>query len=97
MTLFVQHRPERPHELTVSCTHGPVELHVTEEPGHLRHFWGQLGHELAKAEGKTPGQRAYERYREHSQGKSQVTGESLPVWEDTEQHIRDTWEHSVSA
>jgi hypothetical protein len=41
---------DRPVEVDVLITHGPITIKVTEDPGHLRHFWGQLGQVLEQAE-----------------------------------------------
>lgn len=50
----------------VNVTHGPVRVAVVEDPGHLRHFWGELGRLLDEAERgfhgahEVPGQRPAE-------------------------------------
>lgn len=75
---------------------GYVEsISITEDVMHVRSFWGQLGRLLAEAEGTTPGQRLYERYADHSGGKSLVTGEQLPSFPEQEDRIRDAWEHAA--
>jgi hypothetical protein len=50
---------------------------------------------VAAAEGKTPGQRAYERYAGHTDGRSLVSGEALPEWAVLGDDIKAAWEHTV--
>lgn len=38
------------NRIKVSCTYGPVTFDVTEDPSHVRHFWGQLGKILEESE-----------------------------------------------
>lgn len=48
---FSAARSERdPHTVDVRITHGPVTVEVSEHPGHLRSFWGQLGRLLDQVE-----------------------------------------------
>lgn len=83
--------------ITVSVTYGPVSVDVVEDRGHLRSFWGQLGRLIGEADGKEPGQRAYERYREHVGGVGLAHGDPLPGWEENEQKYRDAWAHAEGA
>lgn len=41
--------------IEVNVTHGPVRVAVIEDPGHLRHFWGELGRLLEETEAARPG------------------------------------------
>lgn len=50
MTLFARQDDHNPQNIMVSCTYGPTEFHVTEDAASLRHFHGQLGDVLDKAE-----------------------------------------------
>lgn len=34
----------------VHVTSGPISISVEEDPGHLRHFWGELGRLLDELE-----------------------------------------------
>jgi thioredoxin reductase len=43
------------------------------------------------------GQVAYEAYCKKTGGKSAVTGESLPAWEDQSSEIREAWEAAAKA
>lgn len=95
MTLHATRDPRDPRQVTVHATYGPARYEITEDAGHLRAFWSQLGRLLDEAEGKDPGQRAYERYLEHSGGKSIASGYELPAWEGNEQKYRDAWEHAA--
>lgn len=52
MTLFAAREGEH---VKVQVTYGPIVFSVTEDPGHVRHFWGQLGRILDEAE-KPPGE-----------------------------------------
>jgi hypothetical protein len=45
----------------------------------------------------TPGKIAYEAYFEHSDGKSLVSGASLPAWDDQAEEIRQAWEAAANA
>jgi hypothetical protein len=92
MTLHATHQNGK---VTVHTTYGPVSSQVTEDAGHARAFHQQLGRLLAEAEGKTPGQRAYERYREHVGGVGLAHGDPLPAWEENGQKYRDAWEHAA--
>lgn len=94
MTLSAQWN-ENNDTITVRTTYGPITNEVREDTGHVRSFWGQLGHVLAAAEGKTRGQVAYERYREHVGGVGLAHGDPLPTWEENEQKYRDAWEHAA--
>ena len=46
---------------------------------------------------KTMGQVGYEAYGESSSGKSLISGQPLPDWEDLKTTIQDAWEHSADA
>jgi hypothetical protein len=37
-------------QVTVHAGHGPIKFEITEDAGHLRSFWGQLGREIEEAE-----------------------------------------------
>jgi hypothetical protein len=53
MTLTVWQRPEadnRVRVIDVFATHGGMQVKITEDIAHLRHFWGELGHALNNAE-----------------------------------------------
>jgi hypothetical protein len=80
--------------ITVHVTCSPVSIDVTEDTVHLRPFWGHLGRLISEAAGKEPGQRAYERYREHVGGVGLAHGDPLPAWEDNEQKYRDAWAYA---
>lgn len=96
MTAMTLHATRDPHDtVKVHMTYGPVTAAVTEDPGHARSFHGQLGRVLDQIEEKEPGQRAYERYREHVGGTGLATGAPLPTWEDNEQKYRDAWAHAA--
>lgn len=88
-------QPGGERDITVRTIYGPVTSMITEDAGHLRGFWSQLGRLLNEVEGKSPGQRAYERYREHVGGVGLVHGDSLPTWEENDQKYRDAWEHAA--
>lgn len=95
MTMFAQKNEQNPQNIDVRATNGPIAVTVTEHYGHLRSFWSQLGHLISEIEGSSPGQRAYERYRDHSNGVSLVSGERLPEWNELDDKFRDAWTHSV--
>jgi hypothetical protein len=46
---------------------------------------------------ETPGQTAYEAYRESSGGKSLVSGVALPQWRALSREIRHAWEAASEA
>ena len=46
---------------------------------------------------KTPGQIAYEGYWNSSHGKSLISGDALPKWEDQLPDIRECWEDAANA
>jgi hypothetical protein len=81
--------------LDVSYGSGAARFTVTEDAGHLRSFWGQLGREISRAEGVTPGQRAYTRYRAHTGGRSLASGDEIPEWDGLGDDIREAWEASA--
>jgi hypothetical protein len=43
VTLWVSRKGAR---LELACTSGALEVRVNEDPGHLRHFWSELGRQL---------------------------------------------------
>jgi hypothetical protein len=47
MTLFAQQDDKR---IKVNCTYGPTQFAVTEDVGHARSFWRELGALLDKVE-----------------------------------------------
>lgn len=49
MTFTVKQHGDGKH-LDVGHTYGPVRTEMTEDIGHLRAFWHELGRELDKAE-----------------------------------------------
>jgi hypothetical protein len=95
MTFTAQRDPRNDRQIIVRTTSGPVVNEVTEHAGHVRSFHGQLGKVLAEVEGKDPGQRAYERYCESSDGKSLVSGAELPGWDGLDEKIKAAWEHAA--
>lgn len=59
----------------------------------------RTGEPTVAAPGKTLGQVAYEAYIEFSDGKSLVTGESLPTWHDQDPVRQQAWDiagHAVA-
>jgi hypothetical protein len=50
MTFSAARTGTDPHQITVAYTYGPVTVHMTENSGHLRAFWHQLGVLLEEAE-----------------------------------------------
>lgn len=87
--------PGGERDVTVQATYGPVTFKITEDAGHLRVFWSQLGRLINEVEGKSAGQRAYERYREHAGGVALTNGDPLPAWEENDQKYRDAWDHAA--
>jgi hypothetical protein len=75
--------------VTVHITSGPVLASVTEDEGHVRSFWGQLGNLLHSAEDRA--RAGYERYRDHAGGVSKFTGDPLPGFDDQDDEIRAHW------
>jgi len=73
-----------------------TQVGITEDAQHVRHFWSQLGRLLAEAEGVTPGQYLYERYTDHTDGKSLMSGVQLPSWAENEDRYREAWEHTAA-
>lgn len=51
MTLWAKRAPSG-DRIEIAVTYGPVSFSVIEDPGHVRHFWGQLGALLEQAETK---------------------------------------------
>jgi hypothetical protein len=49
MTLWAKRTPHG-DRIEIAVTSGPVSFSVIEDPGHVRHFWGQLGVLLEQAE-----------------------------------------------
>jgi hypothetical protein len=49
MTLWAK-RTGSGDRIEIAVTHGPVSFSVIEDPGAVRHFWGQLGALLEQAE-----------------------------------------------
>lgn len=47
---FVANVSEDGKHVNVGVTHGPVTIQVTEDPGHLRSFWSELGRTLDEVE-----------------------------------------------
>lgn len=45
----------------------------------------------------TPGQIAYDAYKERAQGRSLVSGKPLPEWERQSGWIKDAWEAAAQA
>ncbi len=43
MTLRANQDVDRPQNIKVSCTYGPISFYVSEELGHVRNFWSELG------------------------------------------------------
>lgn len=43
------------------------------------------------------GRIAYEAYKQHSRGKSLVSGANLPEWEDQAKEIKAAWNNAASA
>lgn len=95
MTFTAQRDPRNDRQIIVRTTSGPVVNEVTEHAGHVRSFHGQLGRLLAEVEGKDPGQREYEQYREHVGAVAMSNGDPLPTWEDNDQKYRDAWAAAV--
>lgn len=94
MTLFAILN-EDTKTVTVQCTYGPVTFAVTEDPGHLRHFWSQLGRMLNGAEHGTEAETARVRdafaaYCETTGGLN-VRGEEVPPWEDLGEQVQEAW------
>lgn len=81
--------------VTVRTTYGPITIDVVEDPGSVRAFWSHLGRLLAEMDGKEPGQRAYEQYRDHVGGTGLAHGDPLPAWEENEQKYRDAWNRAA--
>ena len=50
MTFSAQQSPHNRKHIDVQVCSGPVVVKVTEDAGHLRHFWGELGRVLNEAE-----------------------------------------------
>ncbi|MGA9367550.1 MAG: hypothetical protein WBV35_08835 [Steroidobacteraceae bacterium] len=71
-------------------------LGITEDAQHVRQFWSRLGRLLAEHEGVTPGQYLYERYTDHTNGKSLMSGDQLPSWAENEDKYRAAWEHTAA-
>lgn len=46
---------------------------------------------------KSMGHVAYDAYCAHTGGKSLVTGDKLPDWNDLKQEIRDAWQAAANA
>lgn len=46
---------------------------------------------------KSPGQIAYEAYRNDAGGRSIATGAALPTWDDMGSRMRRAWENSAKA
>jgi hypothetical protein len=94
MTLFAS-RSEGKGAVTVHCNYGPITFEVTEDPGHLRSFWGELGRMLNQAEHGTEAETARVRaafgaYCE-STGGLNVRGEEVPAWEDLGGPVQEAW------
>ena len=47
--------------------------------------------------GNTPGKIAYNAYYAYSDGKSLVSGQPLPTWEDQADEIKEAWESAGDA
>ena len=47
MTFWAQRAAKN---IDVRVTYGPIAITVTEDPGHLRSFWGELGRLLDETE-----------------------------------------------
>lgn len=93
MTLFASRSDTG--TVRVQCTYGPVEFAVTEDPGHLRHFWWQLGRLLNEAEHGTEAETARVRaafgaYLE-STGGLNVRGEQVPPWDELGEPVQEAW------
>jgi hypothetical protein len=43
---FFSNRSERPGNIDVGITYGPITIHVDEPAAYVRHFWGELGRRL---------------------------------------------------
>lgn len=97
MTLWAARSEHDPDHVVVSATSGSVEVKVTEDAQHVRHFWGALGRVLHEASPPaiSHGQRAYEAYHAHCGGKS-VHGDELPSWDEQADEIRDHWHAAAS-
>jgi hypothetical protein len=94
MTLFAN-RSEDTGTIKVHCTYGPIEFAVTEDPGHLRSFWSELGRMLNEAEHGTEAETARVRaafgaYCE-STGGLNVRGEQVPPWEELGGPVQEAW------
>lgn len=46
---------------------------------------------------KSLGQIAYEAYMRHSDGKSLISGQNLPMWHAQRQDVQDAWEAAAVA
>ena len=67
MTLWVKRSEHNPKHIEVHVTSGSVEVKVTEDVGHLRHVWHDLGMVLNEAEA---GERAAVAPDEHAQSET---------------------------
>lgn len=45
----------------------------------------------------SPGRTAFEAYAERAGGRSLVTGQDIPPWDNTRQEVRDAWEAAAEA
>lgn len=98
MTLFAKVSETDERAVEVHCTYGPIALTVTEDRGHVAHFWSQLG----KLLGQSPELReararaGYERYVRSAGGVSAVSGATLPAWDEQADEIREHWRNAFT-
>ena len=83
------HATREGENVTVHITYGPVTASVTEQKGHARSFWGQLGNLLHAPEDRA--RAGYERYRAHAGGVSKFTGDELPSFDEQDEDVRAHW------
>jgi hypothetical protein len=101
MTLSAQWADSSGHlkdDVIVRTTYGPVTNEVSENHQHVAAFWAQLGRLLAERpeHREARGRVMYERYADHADGRSAVTGEPLPAWDEAEEEIREHWRHAAA-
>jgi hypothetical protein len=95
MTFWAQRNIDRPELVDVHVTHGPISISVSEDPGYLRSFWGELGRLLNDAEHGTELETArvrsaFEAYCE-STGGLNVRGEEVPPWDGLGEPVQEAW------
>jgi hypothetical protein len=98
MTLMAR-KSDDGKSVVVRTTYGPITNEVTEDPGHLRSFWGELGRLLREIEhgpdAPEPAQLAFEAYARHANG-ANVFGGDIPPWDEAGDDVQEHWRAALA-